>query len=161
MTITAAADRAATLVEALPWLARFHGSIAVIKYGGHAMLNTEVQRAFAADLVFLRYVGIKPVVVHGGGKEIDTALHGAGIPKRQVEGLRITDGPTLDVVVAVLAGAINTRLVAALRKAGARPLGLTGADASVATMKRSGATSLAPSAAPTLQPRPPAGLSAK
>jgi acetylglutamate kinase len=77
------------------------------------------------------------VVVHGGGREIDTALALAGIPKQQVDGLRVTDGPTLDVVVAVLAGAINTRLVAALRKAGARPVGLTGADASVATMKRS------------------------
>jgi acetylglutamate kinase len=77
------------------------------------------------------------VVVHGGGREIDAALATAGIPKQQVDGLRVTDAKTLDVVVAVLAGAINTRLVAALRKAGARPVGLTGADASVATMKRS------------------------
>jgi acetylglutamate kinase len=77
------------------------------------------------------------VVVHGGGKEIDAALATAGIPKQQVDGLRVTDARTLDVVVAVLAGAINTRLVAALRKAGAKPVGLTGADASVATMKRS------------------------
>ncbi len=77
------------------------------------------------------------VVVHGGGREIDAALATAGIPKQQVDGLRVTDAKTLDVVVAVLAGAINTRLVAALRHAGARPVGLTGADASVATMKRS------------------------
>ena len=77
------------------------------------------------------------VVVHGGGREIDSALSAAGIPKQQIDGLRVTDGPTLDVVVAVLAGAINTRLVAALRKTGARPVGLTGADAAVATMKRS------------------------
>lgn len=77
------------------------------------------------------------VVVHGGGREIDAALASASIPKRQVDGLRVTDARTLDVVVAVLAGAINTRLVAALRGAGARPVGLTGADASVATMKRS------------------------
>ena len=77
------------------------------------------------------------VVVHGGGREIDSALASAGIPKLQVDGLRVTDARTLDVVVAVLAGAINTRLVAALRKAGARPVGLTGADASVATVKRS------------------------
>jgi acetylglutamate kinase len=77
------------------------------------------------------------VVVHGGGREIDEALATAGIPKQQVDGLRVTDAKTLDVVVAVLAGAINTRLVAALRKAGARPVGLTGADASVATVKRS------------------------
>ena len=76
------------------------------------------------------------VVVHGGGKEIDAALATAGIPKQQVDGLRVTDARTLDVVVAVLAGAINTRLVAALRGAGARPVGLTGADATVATVKR-------------------------
>jgi len=77
------------------------------------------------------------VVVHGGGREIDAALATAGIEKQQVDGLRVTDARTLDVVVAVLAGAINTRLVAAIRKAGARPVGLTGADAAVATMKRS------------------------
>jgi len=77
------------------------------------------------------------VVVHGGGKEIDAALASAGIPKQQVDGLRVTDASTLDVVVAVLAGAINTRLVAALRKAGAKPVGLTAADAKVATMKKS------------------------
>lgn len=77
------------------------------------------------------------VVVHGGGREIDAALATAGIPKQQVDGLRVTDAKTLDVVVAVLAGAINTRLVAALRKAGTRPVGLTGADAAVATVKRS------------------------
>jgi acetylglutamate kinase len=76
------------------------------------------------------------VVVHGGGKEIDAALAAAGIAKQQVDGLRITDAPTLDVVVAVLAGAINTRLVAAVRRAGAKPVGLTGADAGVALVKR-------------------------
>jgi acetylglutamate kinase len=76
------------------------------------------------------------VVVHGGGKEVDAALAAAGIPRQQVDGLRVTDGPTLDVVVAVLAGAINTRLVAAVRGAGGRPVGLTGADATVATVKR-------------------------
>ena len=78
------------------------------------------------------------VVVHGGGREIDTALATAGIPKQQVDGLRVTDARTLEVVIAVLAGAINTRLVAALRGAGARPVGLTAADASVATMRRAG-----------------------
>ena len=76
------------------------------------------------------------VVVHGGGKEIDAALASAGIPKQQVDGLRVTDPRTLDVVVAVLAGAINTRLVAAVRRAGAKPVGLTGADAAVVTVKR-------------------------
>jgi len=81
--------------------------------------------------------GLQLVVVHGGGKEIDAALAVAGIEKRQVDGLRITDAATLDVVVAVVAGSINTRLVAAVRRAGAKPVGLTGADATVATVKRS------------------------
>jgi acetylglutamate kinase len=76
------------------------------------------------------------VVVHGGGKEIDAALATAGIPRQQVDGLRVTDAPTLDLVIAVLAGAINTRLVAAVRRAGGKPVGLTGADATVATVKR-------------------------
>ncbi|HEX5213959.1 MAG TPA: acetylglutamate kinase [Vicinamibacterales bacterium] len=80
--------------------------------------------------------GLQVVVVHGGGKEIDAALAVAGIPKQQVDGLRVTDAATLDVVVSVLAGAINTRLVAAVRKAGAKPVGLTGADATVVTVKR-------------------------
>ena len=86
------------------------------------------------------------VVVHGGGKEIDAALATAGIPKQQVDGLRVTDARTLDVVVAVLAGAINTRLVAAVRKAGGKPVGLTGADASVVTVRR--ATPIASVAGP-------------
>jgi acetylglutamate kinase len=108
----------------------------VLKLGGELLEQTadleRVARGIAglADRTSL-------VVVHGGGKEIDAALASAGIPKQQVDGLRVTDARTLDVVVAVLAGAINTRLVAALRKAGAKPVGLTAADAKVATMKKS------------------------
>ena len=77
-----ALGKANTLIEALPWLARFHGSVVVIKYGGHAMLDAELQRAFAADLVFLRYVGLKPVVVHGGGPQISSMLDRLGIDQR-------------------------------------------------------------------------------
>jgi len=107
----------------------------VLKLGGELLEQPfDLQRVAAGIAALAKKTRL--VVVHGGGKEIDAALAAAGIAKRQVDGLRVTDGPTLAVVVAVLAGAINTRLVAAVRKAGARPVGLTGADASVATVKR-------------------------
>jgi acetylglutamate kinase len=108
----------------------------VLKLGGELLEHPDDLTRIATGISALAQ-RTALVVVHGGGREIDAALATAGIPKQQVDGLRVTDAKTLDVVVAVLAGAINTRLVAALRKAGARPVGLTGADASVATMKRS------------------------
>jgi acetylglutamate kinase len=108
----------------------------VLKLGGELLEQPEdLARGATGIAALARRTAL--VVVHGGGREIDSALATAGIPKQQVDGLRVTDARTLDVVVAVLAGAINTRLVAALRKAGARPVGLTGADASVATVRRS------------------------
>jgi acetylglutamate kinase len=107
----------------------------VLKLGGELLEQPADVRSVANAIAELS-AKASVVVVHGGGKEIDSALNTAGIPKQQVDGLRVTDARTLDVVVAVLAGAINTRLVAAVRKAGAHPVGLTGADATVATMKR-------------------------
>ena len=108
----------------------------VVKLGGELLEQPDDLARIARGIAALAQ-RTELVVVHGGGREIDAALATAGIPKQQVDGLRVTDAKTLDVVVAVLAGAINTRLVAALRKAGARPVGLTGADAAVATVKRS------------------------
>src|ERR1051325_1397013 len=108
----------------------------VLKLGGELLEQSDELARIAKGIAALAQ-RTSLVVVHGGGREIDAALATAGIPKQQVDGLRVTDARTLDVVVAVLAGAINTRLVAALRKAGGRPVGLTGADAAVATMKRS------------------------
>jgi acetylglutamate kinase len=106
-----------------------------LKLGGELIEQPDDLRRVAAGIA--RLARRTPVVVvHGGGREIDAALAAAGIPKQQVDGLRVTDARTLDVVVAVLAGAINTRLVAALRAGGARAVGLTGADAAVATMRR-------------------------
>lgn len=107
----------------------------VLKLGGELLEQPADVSAVAKAIAELS-AKASVVVVHGGGKEIDSALNTAGIPKQQVDGLRVTDARTLDVVVAVLAGAINTRLVAAVRRAGANPVGLTGADATVATMKR-------------------------
>ena len=107
----------------------------VLKLGGELLEQPEDLRHIAEGIASLaRHASL--VVVHGGGREIDAALAAAGIPKLQVDGLRVTDARTLDVVVAVLAGVINTRLVAALRRAGARPVGLTGADAAVVTLRR-------------------------
>ena len=106
----------------------------VLKLGGELLEKPEDVARVAKAIAALSKAAI--VVVHGGGKEIDAALAVAGIPKQQVDGLRVTDAATLGVVVAVLAGAINTRLVAAVRRAGGRPVGLTGADATVATVKR-------------------------
>ena len=112
------------------------GSRLVLKLGGELLEQShDVERMAAGIAALARRCSL--VVVHGGGREIDAALAMAGIPKQQVDGLRVTDERTLDVVVSVLAGAINTRLVAAIRGAGGRPVGLTGADASVATVKRS------------------------
>jgi acetylglutamate kinase len=107
----------------------------VLKLGGELLEQPDDLRRVARGIVALAQK-TRLVVVHGGGKEIDAALAVAGIPKQQVDGLRVTDARTLDVVVAVLAGAINTKLVAAVRRAGGRPVGLTGADAAVATVKR-------------------------
>lgn len=107
----------------------------VLKLGGELLEQADDLGRVARGIAALS-ARTPLLVVHGGGKEIDAALALAGIPKRQVDGLRITDAQTLDVVVAVLAGAINTRLVAAVRRAGAKPVGLTGADATVATVRR-------------------------
>ncbi|MGH9257889.1 MAG: acetylglutamate kinase [Vicinamibacterales bacterium] len=113
------------------------GSRIVLKLGGELLENPDDLQRIAAGITRLASRSAL-VVVHGGGREIDVALATAGIPKQQVDGLRVTDARTLDVVVSVLAGAINTRLVAALRGAGASPVGLTGADASVVTVRRAG-----------------------
>ena len=119
----------------------------VLKLGGELLEQPQDVRHVAEGIAAV--ASHSPVVVvHGGGREIDAALATAGIPKQQVDGLRVTDARTLDVVVAVLAGAINTRLVAAVRKAGAKPVGLTGADASVVTVRR--AAPIATVAGPTV-----------
>jgi acetylglutamate kinase len=110
-------------------------SVVVLKLGGELLEQpADVQRIARGIRALAKQASL--TIVHGGGKEIDAALALAGIPKRQVDGLRVTDAPTLDAVVAVLAGAINTRLVAAVREAGGSPVGLTGADAGVAVVKR-------------------------
>jgi acetylglutamate kinase len=119
---TAALAKAATLVEALPWLARFHGAVVVLKYGGNAMTDPALQRAFAEDVVFLRYVGLKPVVVHGGGPQISAAMAEAGLEVAFVRGRRFTSDAAIDLVREALL-AVNRELCRAI---GPRAVGLAG-----------------------------------
>lgn len=132
----AALDKAATLVEALPWLARFHGRTVVVKYGGHAMTDPVLRTAFAEDLVFLRYVGIQPVVVHGGGPQIDAHLSRLGLTTRFEGGLRVTTEETMQVVRMVLLGQVNRDLVGLLCAHGPFAVGLSGEDARLFTAER-------------------------
>src|SRR6202167_5270031 len=107
----AATAKADTLIEALPWMDRFHGETVVIKYGGHAMTDEELRAGFAQDLVFLRYAGLRPVVVHGGGPQVTEFLERLGIERACPAGLGVTTPETIDVVRMVLAGKVNKDIV--------------------------------------------------
>jgi acetylglutamate kinase len=131
-----ALGKASTLIEALPWLARFSGGIVVVKYGGNAMLDTELKRAFAADMVFLRQVGIKPVVVHGGGPQISAMLKRLGISSEFRGGLRVTTPETADVVRMVLVGQVGRELVGLINEHGPHAVGMSGEDARLFTAVR-------------------------
>src|SRR6266540_979113 len=131
-----ALGKANTLIEALPWLARFHGATVVVKYGGNAMVDPELKRAFAADMVFLRHVGIKPVVVHGGGPQITAMLTRLGIPSQFQGGLRITTPESVDVVRMVLVGQVGRELVGLINEYGPYAVGMSGEDARLFTAVR-------------------------
>ena len=133
-----ALGKASTLIEALPWLTRFAGSIVVVKYGGNAMIDNELRRAFAADMVFLRTVGIKPVVVHGGGPQISAMLKRLGIASEFKGGLRVTTPESLDVVRMVLLGQVGRELVGLINEHGPYAVGMSGEDARLfAAVRRS------------------------
>ncbi len=135
-----AAHKAAVLTEALPWLRRFHGSTVVIKYGGNAMLDDELKRAFAQDMVFLRLTGLRPVVVHGGGPQISAMLDRLGIAGQFRGGLRVTTPETIDVVRMVLFGQVGRELVGLINAHGPFAVGLSGEDAHLFTAARRTAT---------------------
>jgi acetylglutamate kinase len=128
--------KAATLIEALPWLDRFHGKIVVIKYGGHAMTDEALRLAFAQDVVFLRYAGLYPVVVHGGGPQINSHLDKLGIESSFSGGLRVTTAETMDVVRMVLTGQVNRDVVGLINRHGPFAVGLSGEDAHLLTARR-------------------------
>jgi acetylglutamate kinase len=128
--------KAAVLVDALPWLEQFHGKIVVVKYGGNAMTSPELQRAFAEDVVFLRYAGLKPVVVHGGGPQITDHLTRLGIASEFRAGLRVTSPEAMSVVRMVLTGQVNGDVVNAINDHGPFAVGLSGEDAGLLTAER-------------------------
>ena len=124
-----AQQKAAVLREALPWITRFHGDTVVVKYGGNAMVDDELKRSFAGDLALLHVVGLRPVVVHGGGPQISETAESLGIDSTFVGGLRVTDAPMLDVVRMALLGRVNPEIVGLLQAAGAPAVGVAGTDA--------------------------------
>jgi len=132
----AATAKAGTLIEALPWLDRFHGETVVIKYGGHAMTADELRAGFAQDLVFLRHAGLRPVVVHGGGPQVTGHLDRLGIESVFTAGLRVTTEETIDVVRMVLNGKVNKDIVGLINRYGPYAVGLSGEDANLFTAER-------------------------
>jgi acetylglutamate kinase len=131
-----ALGKASTLIEALPWLARLHGAVVVVKYGGNAMVDAELRKAFAADMVFLRYAGVKPVVVHGGGPQISAMLGRLGLPSQFRGGLRVTTAESVDVVRMVLVGQVGRELVGLVNEYGPFAVGMSGEDARLFTAVR-------------------------
>ena len=123
-----AAVQASILAEALPYIRRFHGKTIVVKYGGNAMTDINLQKKFAHDVVMLKLVGMDPVVVHGGGPQIEERLKQLGIKSEFIRGMRVTDAETMDVVEMVLGGQVNKDIVNLINKHGGRAVGLTGAD---------------------------------
>jgi len=136
-------EKAELLLEALPYIRRFAGKVLVIKYGGHAMERDELKDAFAQDVALLKYVGMNPVIVHGGGPQIDAAVRQAGIEPRFVRGMRVTDTATMEIVEQVLTGRISGEIVALLNRHGARAVGLSGKDGELfVARKRAGTVDL-------------------
>jgi acetylglutamate kinase len=131
-----ALGKASTLIEALPWLARFHGATVVIKYGGNAMTSPELRAAFAEDVVFLRYAGIRVVVVHGGGPQITAHLDRLGVESVFTGGLRVTTPETMEIVRMVLVGQVNRDVVGLINDHGPFAVGLSGEDANLFTAHR-------------------------
>ncbi|HEY1178380.1 MAG TPA: acetylglutamate kinase [Phytomonospora sp.] len=131
-----ALSKAHTLIEALPWLTRFHGKIVVVKYGGHAMADPALRANFAADMVFLRYAGLKPVIVHGGGPQISRMLDRLGIESEFKGGLRVTTAESIEVVRMVLVGQVGRELVGLINEHGPFAVGMSGEDARLLTAER-------------------------
>jgi len=128
--------KAQTLAEALPYIKRFHGKTIVVKYGGNAMTDPALQQSFAHDVVLLKLVGMNPVVVHGGGPQIEALLARIGKKGEFVQGMRVTDAETMDVVEMVLGGAVNKDIVTLINQAGGKAVGLTGQDGAFIRAKK-------------------------
>jgi acetylglutamate kinase len=144
-------DKAKVLIEALPYISKFRGRTIVIKYGGHAMDDLALRETFALDVILMKYVGISPVIVHGGGPQIAQMLERLGIKSQFVAGQRVTDDATMDVVEMVLGGTVNKEIVRIINRAGGRAVGISGKDGKLVRARkipflerRSGAPGAAP-----------------
>ncbi len=121
-------EKASILLEALPYIRKFFGKTIVIKYGGHAMVDEHLKESFAKDIVLMKYIGINPIVVHGGGPQIGETMKKMGKESRFIQGMRVTDRETMDIVEMVLGGKVNKEIVALINKHGGSAVGLTGKD---------------------------------
>ncbi len=136
MSVEDANQTAHILTEALPYIQRYAGKTVVIKYGGNAMTDEKLKKSFARDIVLLKQVGINPVIVHGGGPQIGKLLDQIGKESKFIEGMRVTDGETMDVVQMVLGGLVNKQIVSNINQAGGRAVGLTGKDGNLILAKK-------------------------
>ena len=129
-------EKAHVLIEALPYIKEFYGKTVVIKYGGHAMVDEELKKNFALDIILMKYIGINPVVVHGGGPQINQLLKKMNIKSDYIQGMRVTDGETMDVVEMVLVGKVNKEIVGLINYHGGRAIGLSGRDGDLIQAKK-------------------------
>jgi acetylglutamate kinase len=129
-------DRAKVLIEALPYIRRFNHATIVVKYGGHAMVDERLKKNFALDMILMKYVGLNPVVVHGGGPQIGSFLKKLSIQSEFVDGMRVTDKQTMDVVEMVLVGKVNKEIVSLINQNGGQSVGLSGKDGKLITAKK-------------------------
>ena len=129
-------DIGSLLTEALPYIQRYSGKTIVIKYGGNAMTDPELERSFAKDVVLLKQVGLNPVIVHGGGPQIGKVLEQVGKESHFIDGMRVTDTETMDIVQMVLGGLVNKGIVSLISQAGGRAVGLTGKDGNLIRAKK-------------------------
>lgn len=129
-------EKARILISALPYFRDFYGKIIVIKYGGHAMVAEELKQAFAQDIVLMKYVGIKPIIVHGGGPQISEVMEKMGLKPVFIEGQRVTDAETMNVVEMVLVGTVNKQIVSLIQQAGGKAVGLSGRDGNLIEVEK-------------------------
>jgi acetylglutamate kinase len=135
-TVEECIAKAKVLIEALPYMQEFRNKTVVIKYGGHAMVDENLQRQFALDVILLKQIGINPVIVHGGGPQINQLLDRLGITPSYVQGMRVTDGETMDVVEMVLVGRVNKQIVGLINHCGGKAVGLSGRDGDLVCAKK-------------------------
>ena len=129
-------EKAKTLIEALPYIKKFYGQTIVIKYGGHAMVDEELKKNFALDIILMKYIGINPVIIHGGGPQINQFLTKMNIQSDYIQGMRVTDGETMDVVEMVLVGKVNKEIVGLINYHGGKAVGLSGRDGDLVKAKK-------------------------